>query len=91
MRGVWMAVAALASACSLIVPAEPQVVYCRDLGHIGAPACGANQVCADGICEACSARDACGDGVDNDCNGFIDDGCPPVNDGQAGQAGAVSQ
>ena len=75
------------AACSLMVPAEPELIYCKDRGSIGAPACPARFVCADGICDACAEREACGDGVDNDCDGVIDDGCPVA----AGQAGAASR
>jgi hypothetical protein len=88
MRGAWKAgfwlVAFGCAACSLIVPAEPEVIYCKNRGSIGAPACPARFVCADGICDACSERDACGDGVDNDCDGVIDDGCPAADPSQAG-------
>ena len=84
-RKVWFWLGALGcAACSLIVPAEPELIYCKDRGSIGAPACPAGFVCADGICDACSERDACGDGVDNDCDGSVDDGCPPADTGEAG-------
>lgn len=80
-------VAGAGAGCSVIVPEEPEVIYCKESGAIGAPACPANFVCADGVCGACAEREACGDGVDNDCDGFIDDGCPrSVGDG--GEAGA---
>lgn len=80
------AAAAAAVACSLVVPSEPEVIYCRQHGAVGAPACPANFVCADGICDACAEREACGDAVDNDCDGVIDDGCP-VARGGGGEAG----
>jgi hypothetical protein len=43
-------------------------------------------------CVPTAFEDPCGDGVDNDCNGTIDDGCPPVDAGtdagdDAGDAG----
>jgi hypothetical protein len=69
----------------MLIPSEPEVVYCKQMGHIGTPACRSNHICADGICEACMAAEACGDGIDNDCNGVIDDGC---SRGAAGGAGA---
>ena len=75
--------------CSLIVPEEPDVIYCKERGAIGAPACPANFVCADGICGACAEREACGDGVDNDCDGFIDDACP--RSGSGGSAGGQGE
>jgi len=85
---VWFSLVALGcAACSLIVPAEPEVIYCKNRGSVGAPACPARFVCADGVCDACTDRDACGDAVDNDCDGVTDDGCP----GAAGQAGASSR
>lgn len=91
MRLASTAIATLVAGCSLLIPAEPEVVYCRDSGHIGAPACEANHVCADGICQQCSVREACGDNVDNDCDGEIDDECPLHEGGNAGQAGAGSR
>jgi len=81
---------ALGSAgCSVIVPDEPEVIYCKERGAIGAPACPANFVCADGVCGACAEREACGDRVDNDCDGFIDDACPR-SVGAGGEAGAAT-
>lgn len=75
-------------ACSLVVPPEPEVIYCRDHGAVGVPACPANFVCADGVCDACAGREACGDAVDNDCDGTVDDGCPMRPTGAGGEAGA---
>lgn len=83
-----IAAAAVGSvACSLIVPSEPEVIHCRERGAVGAPACPANFVCADEICDACADREACGDTVDNDCDGLIDDGCLL---GAGGEAGATA-
>lgn len=76
------------AACSLVVPSEPEVIHCRDRGAVGAPACPANFVCADGVCDACSEQEACGDAVDNDCDGKVDDGCPVRPAGAGGEAGA---
>ena len=84
LRALGAAGAGASVACSLIVPSEPEVIHCRDRGAIGAPACPANFVCADGICDACAAREACGDAVDNDCDGVIDDSCPGGSGGEAG-------
>ncbi|HEU5075548.1 MAG TPA: hypothetical protein VFU02_15255 [Polyangiaceae bacterium] len=83
------AAAGASVACSLVVPSEPEVIHCRERGAVGAPACPANFVCADGICDACADREACGDAVDNDCDGRIDDGCPRAGEqGAGGEAGA---
>jgi hypothetical protein len=70
-----------------MVEAQLDVIHCKDTGHIGAPACDPNFVCAAGRCERCAAHEACGDAVDNDCNGWVDDGCPERS-GAAGAAGA---
>lgn len=90
MRPFWMATVLMGGACSLIVPSEPAVIYCKTDGYIGPPACPARFVCARGVCDACASREACRDGVDNDCNGLVDDGCAgeTSNAGQAGQTGA---
>ena len=87
MRRLWVFFGIGSTACSHIVSSEPEVIYCKEIGHIGSPACRANYICADGVCEACSAIDACGDAVDNDCNGVVDDRCAHYNPGFAGQAG----
>lgn len=86
MRSIWMGVAVAVGACSLIVPSEPEVIYCTDFGRVGPPACPPHFVCARGVCDACADKEACWDGVDNDCNGYVDDGCPRET-GTAGQAG----
>jgi hypothetical protein len=75
----------LAPNCSLLLPAEPEVVYCADEGAIGLPACDPRHVCAAGRCQGCSAKEACGDHVDNDCNGEVDDRCPSGTGGAAGE------
>ncbi len=87
----WCLTALVVNACSLMVPAEPDVVYCRDEGRVGAPACRANHVCADGVCEQCLPSEVCGDGVDNDCNGGADDGCPASSASSGAVAGAAGQ
>ncbi|HEY6722929.1 MAG TPA: hypothetical protein VI197_02825 [Polyangiaceae bacterium] len=84
LRALGAAATAASVACSLIVPADPQVIHCRERGAVGAPACPANFVCADGICDACAEHEACSDAVDNDCDGVVDDGCLAGAGGEAG-------